>query len=142
MNIELTKDQEEAIIPSALEFIRILTEQLGPDVGMTAWDQLITVFGSDIKGRVFFEMISSTGIGRNVTILPGPISGYTTGSGRTTQMINAIKLIRAHTGLGLKDSKDIVDQVAASDSRKIKIMDPKHRADFIAEIRLYGFNAQ
>ena len=91
MQIELTSEQEASIIPAAVYFLRALTTSLGPEVGLHVWDQINATIGNDIKGKVFFAMLTGT-VGTEI-ILRGHRNGQT-----VANKIEIIKAIRVVSG--------------------------------------------
>lgn len=141
MNIELTDEQAEVIVPAGLDFIRTLTDQLGPDAGLLAWDNIVETFGNDIRGKVFFAMLMDTSAGTMVSLknfkpTTDPNSSYSV----ATNIVPAIKLIREYTGMGLKESKDIVDDLRMGKQHRIKIRDWRTRYKFIIEAKNLGLH--
>ena len=134
MNIELTKEQEHVIIPTALAFLRALTEELGQDVGLAAWEQLNTVLGNDIKGKTFFAMITG-GYADSVKIFHA--------ASQPNDAVGCIKLIRQYTGLGLKEAKDTFDAVVGGYDKTVKLLEHMQpdRGGFIRSLRALGLNA-
>ena len=68
MEIELTPEQEASIIPAAVYFLRALTTSLGPEVGLHVWDQINATIGNDIKGKVFFAMLTGS-VGTEIKLI-------------------------------------------------------------------------
>ena len=88
----------EAIIFDGIRFIESLTKYYGPEKGMEVWNSMGEAMGKEVKGKVFFAMVT----------------GHTSGrlrfaAGNCTQAVPVIKAIRSATGLGLKEAKDIWD---------------------------------
>jgi hypothetical protein len=117
MDIELTQAQEEEIVAAGIEFIRVLTEQLGPERGQEAWETISSALGNDIKGKIFFAML--TGDHPRRITLQGRRN-----SQRLNDKIEVIKVIREYTGLGLKNAKDVADNVEWGHNQFIEVMHP------------------
>jgi hypothetical protein len=90
------------LVNSAVHFLRCLTETYGAEAGMKLWENFNQGLDPEIKGQVFFAMITGTYEGRIV------ITGAT---GMTHNKVPAIKAVRAATGLGLKEAKDLIDNL-------------------------------
>jgi len=115
MQIELTQDQEASIIPAAVYFLRALTTSLGTDAGLHVWDQINATLGDDIRGKVFFAMLTGT-VGTEI-ILRGPPHR----SGQTVaNKVEIIRAIRAVSGLGLYDAKQVADSLFAGQEQRIQ----------------------
>ena len=115
MDIELSQMQEEEIVTAGIEFIRVLTEQLGPERGQEAWEAISSALGNDIKGKIFFAMLVGH-FPRRVT-LHGSRNNLI-----SNNKIPVIKVIREHTGMGLKEAKDVADEVERGRTQHIEVM--------------------
>ena len=113
MEIELTSEQEASIIPAAVYFLRALTTSLGPEVGLHVWDQINATIGNDIKGKVFFAMLTGS-VGTDI-ILRGHRSGQT-----VTNKVEIIRAIRAVSGQGLYEAKQVADALLAGSEQRIQ----------------------
>jgi hypothetical protein len=113
MQIELTPEQEASIIPAAVYFLRALTTSLGPEVGLHVWDQINATLGNDIRGKVFFAMLTGT-VGTEI-IMRGHRSGQT-----VANKVEIIKAIRAVSGQGLYAAKQIADALLAGQEQRIQ----------------------
>lgn len=122
----IPQDHKESIISSGLEFMRSITECYGVDKGMKLWDDIASTLGNDVKGEIFFAMISGE---------------YTTKirvSGTVHDRIASIKTIRTYTGLGLKEAKDLSDEMQSGKVILLKLTDPKLRTSAIRDFRSVG----
>lgn len=91
----------EGVIQSGMSFVRALTEHYGSDKGYELWQTIINTVDDDVRGGIMFAMLTGrASLAVDIHMVP---------PGRK---IDAIKAIRAATGLGLKESKDIVDEIA------------------------------
>jgi hypothetical protein len=113
MQIELTPEQEASIIPAAVYFLRALTTSLGSEAGLHVWDQINATIGNDIKGKVFFAMLTGT-VGTEI-ILRGHRAGQT-----SANKVEIIKAIRAVSGLGLYEAKQVADSLFAGQEQRIQ----------------------
>jgi hypothetical protein len=89
---------KDEIISTGLSFLRSITEAYGAETGMELWDTIATTLDPDVKGQIFFSMITG-----------GSANSITIRSAKTTDKVAVIKAIRQVTGLGLKDAKDQAD---------------------------------
>lgn len=127
-SIELTEEQLSHLIPAGIDFIRVLTEQLGIDEGMAAWETISDALGHDIKGKIFFAMLTGQ-------------DGYVVrcrNVNNSTNAVNIIKVIRAATGMGLKEAKDLYDQVRDGQPSKFTVNNNAHRQDVLRQLRDFG----
>ncbi len=125
----IPEQYKEDIIQSGINFMRSITEAYGSDEGMKLWDTISSVLDPDIKGEIFFALLTGEYNGQ-VTL-----SSYQPGSDR----IWRIKSIRVATGLGLKEAKDLSDALDAGRSIKLNV-NPKKRNEILGELRNAGFH--
>ena len=88
----------EEVIFDGIRFLESLTRHYGAEKGLEVWDKMGEAVGDDVKGKVFFSMLTGESSNR-VRIQKGDC----------IQAVSAIKAIRMGTGLGLKDAKDAYD---------------------------------
>lgn len=88
----------QQIIQDGIHFLESIARYYGPEKSIEIWDKMGEAMGPDIKGRVFFAMLTGSG-GNRVYVQ----------AGNCNQAVAAIKAIRQGTGLGLKDAKDAYD---------------------------------
>ena len=51
-------EHKEDIIQSGINFMRVITEAYGTDEGMKLWDTIATTLDPDVKGQIFFAMLT------------------------------------------------------------------------------------
>jgi hypothetical protein len=122
-------EHKEDIIQSGINFMRSITEAYGTDEGMKLWNAIADTLDKDVKGQIFFAML--TGDYNGVV----SISSVQAGSDRVWR----VKAIRAVTGLGLKEAKDLSDNLDGGKTIKLNI-NPKKRNEALAELRNAGFH--
>jgi len=120
---------KEDIIQSGINFMRSITEAYGTDEGMKLWDGIASVLDPNIKGEIFFALLTGEYNGQI------SVASYQTGSDRVWR----IKSIRAVTGLGLKEAKDLSDLLDNGKPIKLNI-NPKKRNEALSELRNAGFH--
>lgn len=101
--MSLPEEHKTAIISNGLHFLRCITEAYGSEKGMELWEQITCVLDPEVKGQIFFAMITGT---YNNKI---EIRGITAAG--SNNAVACIKAIRQYSGLGLKESKDIYDRL-------------------------------
>lgn len=122
-------ENKQDIIQSGINFMRSITEAYGTDEGMKLWDTIANTLDPDIKGHIFFAML--TGEYNNVITISSHV--------HNANRVSMIKAIRTITGMGLKEAKDLSDEL--SSGKTIKLMcDPKNRIQHLKELRSAGFN--
>ena len=119
-------DQLDEVVFDGIRFLESLTRYYGPEKGMEVWESMGSALGDEIKGKVFFSML--TGDSSNRVRIQ---------AGTCTEAVAAIKAIRAGTGYGLKEAKD------AWDLSKIKVVtldnvDRNEKSHMVRELRRLG----
>lgn len=94
----MNNEAMDEVIFDGIRFLESITRHYGPEKGIEVWEKMGEAFGEDIKGKVFFSMLTGESSNR-VRIQKG----------NCNQAVAAIKAIRIGTGLGLKDAKDAWD---------------------------------
>ena len=101
----------DEVVFDGIRFLESITRHYGPEKGIEVWDKMGEAFGDDIKGRVFFSMLTGESSNR-----------VRVQQGTCIHAVSAIKAIRIGTGLGLKEAKDAYDLSAI----KIVTLDVAH----------------
>lgn len=123
-------DHKQDIIQSGINFMRSITEAYGTDEGMKLWDTIASTLDPDVKGQIFFAMLT----GEYNGIIT--ISGHQPGANRVA-MIKAIRSVDKRSP-GLKEAKDLSDWLSSGKSIKLEV-DPKNRGQALVELRNVGF---
>ena len=95
-------EHKDEIISSGIAFMRSITLAFGADTGMELWDTIARTLDPDVKGAIFFSMLTGES-GNRITIRDYERNG--------NNKIAIIKAIRGCTGLGLKEAKDLTDDL-------------------------------
>lgn len=98
----IPEQHKDAIISSGISFMRTITEAYGADEGMKLWDSISSVLSPDVKGEIFFALITGNH-SLEVVIRKIPQGGM-------TNYVEIIKEIRSITSWGLKEAKDCADR--------------------------------
>ena len=123
----LSIDQQAELIDNSINLMRNIVEIAGADEGTALWDQICDTMGPDVKGAILFSMLTGDAQGTHVSILSGP---------RQDKRVEAIKVVRTGTGLGLKEAKDIIDLSA---TREVAIKVHKgQRRQTVHDLRALG----
>lgn len=136
----IPEDHKTAIITNGIHFMRSITEAYGAETGLELWEQIATVLDPEVKGQIFFALITGTYNDRV------HIKGIIGANGMNiTNAVSCIKEIRTWSGLGLKEAKDMYDRVrnnaerGTSSQEYIKVNhEDYHRA--VAGLRNVGFS--
>lgn len=132
MNLnDLDEIHKENIIGSTINLIQALSEGFGPEVGMDLYDNISNHLGTGTKEAVFMTMLSGRSAG---TIM---IRGIPEQKRLSISRIDVIKCIRNYTGFGLKEAKDVMDELFYGADKILKI-DWQKRNDFARDIRKIG----
>jgi hypothetical protein len=132
----IPEEHKTSLITNGLHFMRAITEAYGADTGLELWEQITNVLDPDVKGQIFFAMI--TGQYNDRILLKG------LGAVASANAVACIKELRTWSGLGLKESKDIYDRLRdrTYDSRPsteyLKVS-PEQYSQAVAGLRNAGF---
>ncbi len=118
-------DPLDDVVFDGIRFLESLTRYYGAEKGMEVWNKMGEAVGDEIKGKVFFSMLTGDSSSR-VRIQ----------AGTCTEAVAAIKAIRIGTGYGLKEAKD------AWDLSKVKVvtLDVAHeeKREMVRTLRTLG----
>lgn len=121
-------EYKQDVIQSGLNFMRSITEAFGTDEGMKLWDTIANTLDPDVKGQIFFALL--TGEYNGIVTL--------TGAMQSANRVALIKAVRSVSGLGLKEAKDVCDRLWEGKPQKLNV-EPKNRNIAIRELRDAGF---
>ena len=88
----------DSVVFDGIRFLESITRYYGSEKGLELWDKMAEAFGPEVKGKIFFAMLTGQTTSR---------VHFSTGASH--QPVWAIKAIRMATGCGLKEAKDIYD---------------------------------
>lgn len=125
----------DTIVLSGLQFMRSITEAYGSEKGMLLWDTITETLGNDIKGAIFFRLMTGSG-DCNVTVL----ATQTKTAGGSGNFIPYIKAVREYTGHGLKEAKEFCDKTEAGSIGNLIIPFNK-KMEFLRALREVGVTA-
>jgi ribosomal protein L7/L12 len=89
----------EMVVRDGIRFIESLTRHYGPERGQEIWKGIGDVVGKEVRGKIFFAMITGETLSDRVTFTCGDAD-------RRGHDVPVIKAIRIASGLGLKEAKD------------------------------------
>ena len=124
----IPEDHKESVIANGLHFMRSITEAYGADEGMQLWDTIASTLDPDVKGQIFFAMITGT-YNNRITLKR---------VGADTDRVARIKEIRNWTGLGLKEAKDVSDMVEMGKPISLTVK-PQEYSVAVVALRRVGF---
>ena len=93
-------DTMDLVVRDGVRFLESLTRHYGPEEGLRIWEGIGEVVGTDVKGKIFFNMLTGGSPTRVGFVTPDDSLGYA---------VPIIKAIRGSTGMGLKEAKDAYD---------------------------------
>ena len=121
-------EYKQDVIQSGINFMRSITEAFGTDEGMKLWDTIADTLDPDIKGQIFFALL--TGEYNGIVTLTGAMA--------SANKVALIKAVRSVSGLGLKEAKDVCDRLWEGKPQKLNV-EPKNRNFALRELRDAGF---
>lgn len=117
----MVNEELEQLISDGIRFLESITRYYGIDRGMEVWNAMGEAVGKEVKGKIFFAMISGAS---NAEV------SFRVGTADTSgNAVNVIKTVRSYTGMGLKEAKDLWDhskgyvsvvKVSPDDVRKLR----------------------
>ena len=128
---DLTADQQSRLLYHSANLLREITTIWGAEQGMLLWEKVAEGLGQDLKGALFFSMITGNYFGDIV------IKKLNT----QVDAIQIIKTIRTATKLGLKEAKDLYDTVKNGKSITLTMspeVDNSERAEIIRQLESAG----
>lgn len=124
----IPEDHRTAVISTGLHFMRAITEAYGTDEGMQLWETIAGTLDPDVKGQIFFAMLTGT---HNDTIVLRGIN-------LPTDKVKCVKEIRNWTGLGLKEAVDVLNKVEHGSGAQLTVKPAEHHRAVIG-LRNVGF---
>ena len=125
----IPENHSTAVISTGLHFMRAITEAYGPDQGMRLWETIANTLDPDVKGQIFFAMLTGT---HNDTVV---VRGLQPNG---IDKVKCVKEIRNWTGAGLKEAVDVYNTVSGGESVRLTVKaEEHHRA--VTGLRNVGF---
>jgi len=119
-------DELDSVVFDGIRFLESITRYYGAERGMAAWNKMGEAFGDEVKGKIFFAMLTGDSVGR-----------VRFSSANAVQAVWAIKAIRAATGCGLKEAKDLYD-LGKTKTVSVDVKTPNERRELIKCLRDAG----
>ena len=125
----IPENHSTAVISTGLHFLRAITEAYGTDEGMRLWETIADTLDPDVKGQIFFAML--TGTHNDTVVVRGlQLNGI--------DKVKCVKEIRNWTGMGLKEAVDAVNQVDSGSVARLTVK-PKEHHRAVVGLRNVGF---
>ena len=123
---------KDRIVQDGILLISSITEAYGAETGMKLWEQIAAVLDPSIKGEIFFAMISGQYQSRIRLHIPNLNVDI------RFNKIEIIKTIRNYTGLGLKEAKDIIDNLFLGKSQDVTLTRVRDRYSAVRDFKMLG----
>lgn len=120
------QDELDSVVFDGIRFLESITRYYGAERGMEVWNKMGEAFGDEVKGKIFFAMLTGDSVGR---------VRFT--STNATQAVWAIKAIRAATGFSLKEAKDLYD-LGKTKTVAVDVKTPNERRELVKCLRDAG----
>jgi hypothetical protein len=121
----MTYKFSDAVFRSALDFIRTVRSESG-DLGSQKVYAMLDAYDPDLRDELVYRLIiNDVGSGFRIRRI----------NGAQTDMIAAIKAIRTATGLGLAESKAIIDQCNTGIVVEVNTPDRVITSELLANLR-------
>jgi hypothetical protein len=127
----INSSEMNAIVSDSLALIRTITTIYGSDEGMKLWETIADTLGPDVKGKIFFAMLTGS-YEDGVVLIDKQYD---------SNRAECIKLIRLYTGMSLMDSKAAYEKAGDRGTKVSLAVDVKDRAKMISELRQNGMVA-
>lgn len=124
----IPEEHNAAVISTGLHFMRSITEAYGTEEGMRLWETIADTLDPDVKGQIFFAMLTGT---HNDTIVLRGIN-------LSSDKVKCVKEIRNWTGLGLKEAMDVWNSVYHGSGARLTVKPKEHHMAMIG-LRNVGF---
>ena len=122
-----TDTELDSVIFDGIRFLESLTKYYGSEKGMEVWNAMGEAMGKEVKGKVFFALLTGETGGR---------VRFRADKAEHGNAVAVIKTIRTYTGLGLKEAKDLWD-LSKSTPAVVQVAPNQHR-DFAKDLRTLG----
>ena len=127
----VSDEHMNAIVSDGIAFIRSITTAYGSETGMELWDTIANTLDPEIKGKIFFAML--TGSHEDRVTLTGAVAG--------SNKIACIKYIRQYTGMGLVEAKNAYESAGDFGQHVALTVNPRERYQMIHDLRQNGMLA-
>lgn len=110
------------LINDGIHFMRSIAEAYGVEDGMRLWKSISDTLDPELKGAIFFALLTGSTGGRIL------IRGLNDRESILIQKVSAVKCIRTYTGFGLKEAKEICDELWMGKDRVIEVAPDRVRS--------------
>lgn len=124
--MEENENSLDDVIFDGIRFMESIARHYGAERSIELWDKMGEAFGDEVKGKVFFAMLTGESSDR-----------IRISRGTCTHAVEIIKAIRQATGMGLKEAKDAYDLTAIK-TVTIEGVQRELRSQFVRDLRSFG----
>lgn len=110
------------LVCDGIHLMRSITEAYGAEDGMKLWQTIADTLDPELKGAIFFSLLTGSTGGRIM------IRGLDDRQTILIQKVPAIKCIRTYTGFGLKEAKDLCDELWSGKDKTIEVAPDRVRS--------------
>lgn len=134
--------QTEDVVATGIDFVRAITTLYGTEKGLELWEKIASVVDPDIKGQIFFKMLTGDFVKKVTVTALDPNLAFNLGNVRQINAVSCIKTIRdvSNPTLSLKDAKDAYDRLTDGKETVINI-GKNSRNDVLKKLAMVGINA-
>lgn len=133
----LNDPQMQKLISVSLTMMSTIVDVAGATAGHQMWEVFADAIDPNLKNELLLRLLKGE---QTKVYIKNYIAGTISGT-NPNLFINEIKVIREHSGLGLKEAKDIMDAVRAGGVQEVKIIDHTRRMEMINDIKSCGYDA-
>lgn len=131
-------EHREQIVHNGINFMRAITDAYGAEEGMRLWETIAGTLDPDIKGQIFFAMLTGNFTSRILITGLSYLGQNQQKSSAGLNKVNMIKALRAASGWGLKESKDAIDALVAGGRHILVECAHEHRHRLCTDLRATG----
>lgn len=128
----MTDEVPADVIHSGISFLRDLSTYYGDQRAMQLWENMREGMGRDVQNAILMTMLRGGYERRAVISMAAPRE--------IVRMINGIKEVRSVTGYGLKDAKDLIQNVMDIGPQRITLQHDADVRNFKDNMTDFGFN--
>ena len=138
---DISSDEQHRIIETGFEFLQALIAAYGDGRATEIWETFTVAVDPNIHREMLIAMLKGNGnIGKTFSL--NGINLMTTGSnGHSSGLIDTIKAIRAVTGMGLREAKDLAEDVRDNGPRRARMIESITRTEAMRIFRDAGCDA-
>ena len=126
---QLPADIRDNLINASLDFLRALAACSSAEAADAAWNAIADTVHPSLKYDLLMRLLTGDG-GQSVML-----------NDCGNNIINCIKIIRQYTNMGLKDAKDLCDQLRVGFPQRIRLVNWRQRRACLTDFQAAGVTA-